>query len=117
MAVKSTGKSAKMRTVSTSEARKNFASALKTVHKDKVIIGFDRYTMSVAALAPVEAVLMLAGRGGDVEPSVRDKIEKAAKSFLQSHAAAPAPIKARAPAKAPAKKKGKGVKKRGKTRR
>ena len=33
---------------------------------------------------PVEAVLMLAGRGNTVEPAVRDKIERMARLFLQA---------------------------------
>jgi hypothetical protein len=98
---------AKKRTISTSEARKHFAAALKTVHKEKMIIGFDRYTMSVAALVPVEAVYVLAGRGREIDPAVLDKIERMAARYLHN---APAPkaaqaAKKRAAKKAPAKKK------------
>lgn len=78
------GGSAKRRTVSTSQGRANFAAALQTVQKEKTVIGFDRYSQSVAALVPVEAVLMLAGRGATVEPGVRDKIERMARLFLQA---------------------------------
>lgn len=103
---------AKKRTISTSEARKHFAAALKTVHKEKMIIGFDRYTMSVAALVPVEAVYMLAGRGREIDPAILDKIERMATRYLHN---APAPKAAAAPAKkaaakkAPAKKKKKAA--------
>ncbi|MEQ1617783.1 MAG: hypothetical protein ABL883_05515 [Terricaulis sp.] len=78
------GGSAKRRTVSTSQGRANFAAALQTVQKEKTVIGFDRYSQAVAALVPVEAVLMLAGRGATVEASVRDKIERMARLFLQA---------------------------------
>lgn len=78
------GGSAKRRTVSTSQGRANFAAALQTVQKEKTVIGFDRYSQSVAALVPVEAVLMLAGRGATVEAGVRDKIERMARLFLQA---------------------------------
>jgi|CXWL01.1.fsa_nt_gi hypothetical protein len=80
------GGSAKRRTVSTSQGRANFAAALQTVQKEKTVIGFDRYSQSVAALVPVEAVLMLAGRGNSVEAGVRDKIERMARLFLQAGA-------------------------------
>ncbi len=78
------GGSAKRRTVSTSQGRANFAAALQTVQKEKTVIGFDRYSQSVAALVPVEAVLMLAGRGATVEAGIRDKIERMARLFLQA---------------------------------
>ncbi len=80
------GGSAKRRTVSTSQGRANFAAALQTVQKEKTVIGFDRYSQAVAALVPVEAVLMLAGRGNSVEAGVRDKIERMARLFLQAGA-------------------------------
>lgn len=96
------GGSAKRRTVSTSQGRANFAAALQTVQKEKTVIGFDRYSQSVAALVPVEAVLMLAGRGNSVEAGVREKIERMARLFLQAGAtpskperqARPAPVAA-----------------------
>jgi hypothetical protein len=101
--------SAKRRTVSTSQGRANFAAALQTVQKEKTIIGFNRYSQSVAALVPVEALLMLAGRGNAIEPAIRDKIERMAHLFLQ--AGAPLQRPARVPAPAPAKASNKKKKK------
>ena len=68
---------------STSEARANFAEALENTQLDSAVIGFDRYGRTVAALVPVEAVYMLAGLGGKIEPAVRDKIERTARNFVK----------------------------------
>jgi hypothetical protein len=68
---------------STSEARANFAEALENTQLDSAVIGFDRYGRTVAALVPVEAVYMLAGLGGKIEPAVRDKIERTARKFVK----------------------------------
>jgi hypothetical protein len=63
---------------STSFARANFANALKTARKDDAIIAFDRYGKRVAALVSMNAVLMLAGRGGEVPAPIREKIQRMA---------------------------------------
>jgi hypothetical protein len=67
---------------STSEARANFAEALETTQLDSAVIGFDRYGRTVAALVPVEAIYMLAGQGGKIEPGTRQKIDRAARAFV-----------------------------------
>jgi hypothetical protein len=91
-------------TYSTSEGRANFAEALETAQLENAIIGFDRYGQLVAALAPIDAVRMLAGRGAEVEPAVRDKITRLARLFLHNvpkpDMAAKAVRKVAAPAKA-----------------
>lgn len=69
---------------STSQGRANFASALETTAQDKTIVGFARYSQTVAILAPVEAARMLAGQPGDVDPAVRARIIRMAKLFLAS---------------------------------
>jgi len=117
--VKELRKKAKTRTrskaqmYSTSEARANFAEALETAQLENTVIGFDRYGRPVAALVPIDAVRMLAGRERDVDPAVRDKIERMARLFIEGvpsrghgvaeTAAGYAPRKAKAAAKRPAK--------------
>jgi hypothetical protein len=101
--VKLTGGRGKQRTVSTSEARANFASALKTVGQQKTIIGFDRYKETVAVLAPIEAVYVLAGRAKEVDKDVMDRVVRMAEMFLHRYPA-PAASAERAPAKSAAKK-------------
>lgn len=73
----------KQLTYSTSEGRANFAEALETAHSENAFVGFDRYGQLVAALAPIDAIRILAGRGGEVAPAVRDKITRLARLFLQ----------------------------------
>jgi hypothetical protein len=68
---------------STSEARANFAEAIETAQLDSAVIGFDRYGRTVAALVPIEAIYMLAGREDAIAPEVRNKIERGARSFVQ----------------------------------
>ena len=46
------------------------------------VVGFDRYGRTVAALVPVEAIYMLSGMGGKIDPDIRQKIERAARSFV-----------------------------------
>ncbi len=97
-------------TYSTSEARANFAEALETAQLENAVIGFDRYGRLVAALVPIDAVRILAGRGAEVEPAVRDKIGRLARLFLHNVpkrgvADGPAPKPAKAPAGARQKAK------------
>ena len=111
----------KARVYSTSEARANFAEALETAQVDNAVIGFDRYGRTIAALVPVEAIYMLAGKGNMIASSVRQDIESYALQFIQSvpsRVSMPEPeSRSRGPAKAaPKKKKAKtkrGAKKRG----
>ena len=77
---------AKKQTISTSEARANFAEALGLAQEESAVIGFDRYGKLVAALVPIDAVRMLAGRGEEVEPAVRNKIERMSRIFLTAQA-------------------------------
>ncbi|MBI3437628.1 MAG: hypothetical protein HY054_03065 [Proteobacteria bacterium] len=77
---------AKKQTISTSEARANFAEALDLAQEESTVIGFDRYGKLVAALVPIDAVRMLAGRGEEVEPAVRGKIERMSRIFLTAQA-------------------------------
>jgi hypothetical protein len=79
-AAKRTAKTAPV--YSTSEARANFAEALETTQLDSAVIGFDRYGRTVAALVPVEAIYMLAGQGGKIDASTRQKIDRAARAFV-----------------------------------
>jgi endonuclease YncB( thermonuclease family) len=79
-AAKRTAKTAPV--YSTSEARANFAEALETTQLDSAVIGFDRYGRTVAALVPVEAIYMLAGLGGKIDASIRQKIDRAARAFV-----------------------------------
>jgi hypothetical protein len=74
----------KKQTISTSEARANFAEALGMAQEESTVIGFDRYGKLVAALVPIDAVRMLAGRGEDVTPAVRHKIERMSRVFLEA---------------------------------
>jgi len=76
--------SRKARVYSTSEARANFAEALETAQVDNAVIGFDRYGRTIAALVPVEAIFMLAGRGNMIAPGVREEIEAFSKIFVDS---------------------------------
>ncbi|MEQ1708242.1 MAG: hypothetical protein ABL864_07915 [Terricaulis sp.] len=99
-------------TYSTSEARANFAEALETAQLENAVIGFDRYGRLVAALVPIDAVRILAGRGAEVEPAVRDKIGRLARLFLQNvpkrgvaDDGAPKPAKAPAAARQRAKRR------------
>ena len=69
---------------STSEARANFAEALETVQLDSAVIGFDRYGRTVAALVPVEAIYILIGLGGKIDPDIRQKIDRAGRKFVAS---------------------------------
>lgn len=112
----------KARVYSTSEARANFAEALETAQVDNAVIGFDRYGRTIAALVPVEAIYMLAGKGAMIAPGVREEIEAFSQQFVQSvpsRVAAPEPAprgRKKAPKKAAAKKKAKakrGAKSRG----
>jgi endonuclease YncB( thermonuclease family) len=109
---------------STSEARANFAEALETAQVESAVVGFDRYGRTVAALVPVEAVYILAGREDMVSPLQREAIIAGARQFIaevpnrlsaraekvaRPARATKAPVKkkvsAKKPAKAPAKKK------------
>lgn len=76
--------SRKARVYSTSEARANFAEALETAQVDNAVIGFDRYGRTIAALVPVEAIFMLAGKGNMIAPGVREEIEAFSKQFVSS---------------------------------
>lgn len=69
------------RIYSTSEARANFAEALEMAQVDNAIIGFDRYGRPVAALVPIEAVLLLAGLKDEVSARKREAIKEAAALF------------------------------------
>ncbi|MBX3509831.1 MAG: hypothetical protein KF700_01435 [Hyphomonadaceae bacterium] len=98
--------------VSTSQARANFAGALGAAQAKNAILGFERYGKPIAALVPVDAVRMLAGEA--VERATQAEITAAAQQFVQAMlGAAPAPAKA-PPKKKPALKRkrkslGKGV--------
>ena len=96
--------SRKARVYSTSEARANFAEALETAQVDNAVIGFDRYGRTIAALVPVEAIYMLAGKGNLIAPSVRAEIESFSLQFIQS---VPSRVSAPAPAPAPRAKRAK----------
>ena len=106
--------SRKARVYSTSEARANFAEALETAQVDNAVIGFDRYGRTIAALVPVEAIYMLAGKGNMIAPSVRAEIESYSLQFVQS-----VPSRVSAPEPAPHGKRGKKAppKKKAKTKR
>jgi antitoxin (DNA-binding transcriptional repressor) of toxin-antitoxin stability system len=113
-APKASKKSARRtRMYSTSEGRANFAEALEAAQSDGAIIGFERYGRPVAALAPIEAVMLLAGVKRGVDARTRAAILQAAQDFVRSmpepngeavEAAPKAP-----PKKAPAKKKRKAA--------
>ena len=99
----------KARVYSTSEARANFAEALETAQVDNAVIGFDRYGRTIAALVPVEAIYMLAGKGNMIAPAVREEIESFSLQFIQSvpsrvSTPEPAPRSKRAKKTAPKKK-------------
>jgi hypothetical protein len=97
----SAARASRKQTLSTSEARANFAEALGDAQKQNTVIGFDRYGKLVTAVVPIDAVRMLAGRGDEVEPAVRDKIERMSRIFLH---AAPAPQAKKAAKEARAKR-------------
>lgn len=97
---------------STSEGRANFAEALEAAQSESAIIGFERYGRPVAALAPIEAVMLLAGVKRGIDPKTRAAITQAAQAFVRAmpeleNGAAAAPAKAPTK-KAPAKKRRKG---------
>jgi hypothetical protein len=100
---------------STSQGRANFARALVTTDQEKTVVGFDRYNRPVAALVPIEAVAMLAGQSGEVDPAVRAKIVRMARLFLavmpaKKKVARRFPTARRAKAKAAKKKSAKRAK-------
>jgi len=110
---KTSKKSVRQRTrmYSTSEGRANFAQALEAAQSEGAIIGFERYGRPVAALAPIEAVLLLAGVKRGVDPRTRAAITAAAQAFVAAmpemqngSAVSPAP-KVVAKKKAAAKKR------------
>lgn len=76
-----TARRGRSRSFSTSHARANFARALETTDREKTVVGFARYQRTVAALVPVEAVLMLAGQSDEVKPDVREHITRMARLF------------------------------------
>src|SRR5262245_66371824 len=90
--------SRKARVYSTSEARANFAEALETAQVDNAVIGFDRYGRTIAALVPIEAIYMLAGKGNMVAPGVREDIEAFSLQFVKS---VPSRVSAPPPSPAP----------------
>jgi len=106
---------------STSQGRAHFAQALETTDREKTVVGFARYNRTVAALVPVEAICMLAGEDGEVDPGVRAKIARMARLFVSSmpkRSGRPAAAKAKpskAKKKAPAKR-GKAKAKKAKTK-
>jgi hypothetical protein len=104
--------SRKARVYSTSEARANFAEALETAQVDNAVIGFDRYGRTIAALVPVEAIYMLAGKGSMIAPAVREEIESFARQFVQS-----VPSRVATPEPAPRGKKAAPKKKKAKSKR
>lgn len=81
--IKSNARAAPPLIYSTSEARANFAEALETAQLDCAVIGFERYGRTVAALAPIEAIYLLAGMGEKIAPDVRRSIERNARSLVQ----------------------------------
>ena len=81
---KKTTRASKKQTLSTSEARANFAEALGMAQEENTVIGFDRYGKLVAAVVPIDAVRMLAGRSAEVDPAVRAKIERMSRIFLHA---------------------------------
>jgi hypothetical protein len=110
----------KAQVYSTSEARANFAEALETAQVDNAVIGFDRYGRTVAALVPVEAVYILAGKGHMVAPGVREEIAKGSLQFIDSvpnrvsmREEEPPPAKKSAPKKKARKKRAKRTTTRG----
>ena len=76
--------SRKTRVYSTSEARANFAEALEAAQVDNAVIGFDRYGRTIAALVPIEAIYMLAGKGHIIPRSVREEIQAFSRQFVES---------------------------------
>jgi hypothetical protein len=98
---------AKATMFSTSDARANFARALGMAQRENTVIGFDRYGHRVAALVPMDAVLMLAGRGSEVETAARDKIERMARALANATVVEePAPNVRAKSKKAPRKRAG-----------
>lgn len=81
---KKAARASKKQTLSTSKARANFAEALGMAQEENTVIGFDRYGKLVAAVVPIDAVRMLAGRSADVDPAVRAKIERMSRIFLHA---------------------------------
>lgn len=111
------GKAARASSVySTSEARANFAEALEAARKEGAVIGFDRYGHTVAALVPLEAIYILAGRGDRISPLTRERIERGAKNLVQDilqpevREAPPPQRRAPKPSPTPARKRKPGSK-------
>ncbi len=110
---KSAVREMRKQTLSTSEARANFADALGLAQEENTVIGFERYGRLVAAVVSIDAVRLLAGRGEDVAPAVREKIARMSEVFLKVTSAtatkpSQATMQASAPLKSPKRKGGKG---------
>jgi hypothetical protein len=69
---------------STTLGRMHFADFVQLAYGEKILVGFDRYGRTLAAIAPIEAVKMLAGQDDDVPPRVREQIQRAAEELLDS---------------------------------
>jgi len=68
--------------ISTSQARANFANALERAQTDNAIIAFERYGKPIAALAPIDAVRLLAGER--VAPAAQKAIVEAARAIVRT---------------------------------
>ncbi|MFT3728375.1 MAG: hypothetical protein QM759_11180 [Terricaulis sp.] len=100
---KSEPRAAKAPMFSTSTARANFAKALGMAHRDNTVVAFDRYGRRVAALVSMNAVLMLAGKGSEVPPAIREKIERMSKALVTATKEQDMPVAPAAKKKAPAR--------------
>jgi hypothetical protein len=70
------------RVYSTTEGRQRFPDILQEVFGEKSIAGFERYGRRLGALIPMEALLLLAGRGSMLDKETRIRIQNAASSLL-----------------------------------
>jgi hypothetical protein len=77
------------RVFSTTLGRAKFPEFIQMTYGEKAVVGFDRYGKILAALAPMDAVKMLAGRSDEVDPHTRAQIVRAASELLDQAPAEP----------------------------
>jgi hypothetical protein len=69
---------------STTLGRMHFADFVQLASAEKRLFGFDRYGHTLAVLAPIEAVKILAGREDEMSPHIRAQIKRAALDLLDA---------------------------------
>lgn len=71
------------RFVSTTEGRKKFPDIMQETFGAKSMTGFSRYGRVLGAAVPIEAVRILAGFAGAVDPDAQKRIRNTARALLK----------------------------------